>query len=194
MSAEAVQLGDGLDGDRHLDTRRQVPSLPGCEPGDPSDPADSARVIAHAMSQLFRIHAQLKSRMFAADSEISASFLLFRLLKDGPRRAATLAEEMCTDPSTISRQVASLVRSGLVERRSDPADGRASVLVPTAAGVEHARRQLQRREEAVAPVLDAWSETDRSTFARLLQSYAEGLEQHREAIVASLESLPERSN
>jgi DNA-binding MarR family transcriptional regulator len=188
MSADVAVQVDGIDDGGF------VPRLHDPDPADPADPASSTRVIAHAMGQLFRTHAQLKSRMLAGDGDLPATFLLLRLLKDGPRRAATLADELCADPSTISRQVAALVRSGLIERRSDPTDGRASVLVPTEAGAAHARRQLQRREEAIAPVLDGWSEADRETFARLLRSYAEGLELHREAIVASFSTPLERSN
>ena len=48
---------------------------------------------------------------------------------DAHRRA--LAAAVHSDPSTVSRQVAALVRAGLIERQADPEDGRASVLVPT---------------------------------------------------------------
>lgn len=45
-----------------------------------------------------------------------------------------LAARTGLDPSTVSRSVTSLVALGLVERRADPADGRASVLGLTASG------------------------------------------------------------
>ncbi|MEU4804248.1 MarR family winged helix-turn-helix transcriptional regulator [Actinosynnema sp. NPDC023587] len=48
--------------------------------------------------------------------------------------AKELASRTGLDPSTVSRAVAALVAHGLVERRADPADGRASVLVVTDAG------------------------------------------------------------
>ncbi|MBB5957018.1 DNA-binding MarR family transcriptional regulator [Saccharothrix tamanrassetensis] len=48
--------------------------------------------------------------------------------------AKELARRTGLDPSTVSRAVAALVADGLVERRADPDDGRASVLVVTAAG------------------------------------------------------------
>ena len=49
-------------------------------------------------------------------------FLLVHLVKGGPQRSGALAEAVHSDPSTISRQVAHLVRLGLVERTADPED------------------------------------------------------------------------
>jgi len=48
--------------------------------------------------------------------------------------AKELAARSGLDPSTVSRAVAAMVAQGLVERRADPHDGRATVLAPTAAG------------------------------------------------------------
>lgn len=48
--------------------------------------------------------------------------------------AKELAASAGLDPSTVSRAVAALVANGLVERRADPADGRASILVVTERG------------------------------------------------------------
>ncbi|MEU5904478.1 MarR family winged helix-turn-helix transcriptional regulator [Micromonospora sp. NPDC047467] len=49
-------------------------------------------------------------------------------------QARELARRTRLDPSTVSRSVAALVADGLVERRPDPADKRASLLVITPAG------------------------------------------------------------
>jgi DNA-binding MarR family transcriptional regulator len=48
--------------------------------------------------------------------------------------ARELAHRTRLDPSTVSRSVAALVAHGLVERRPDPADKRASFLAVTPAG------------------------------------------------------------
>ncbi|MFI7432552.1 MarR family transcriptional regulator [Micromonospora haikouensis] len=48
--------------------------------------------------------------------------------------ARELAEHAGLDPSTVSRAVAALVAHGLVERRADPTDRRASCLAVTPAG------------------------------------------------------------
>ena len=67
----------------------------------------------------------------AHDVEWSAHVLLRCLAHEGPMRAGALAEMLQSDPSTVSRQVAALVKDGLLERQADPADGRASLLVLT---------------------------------------------------------------
>ena len=86
------------------------------------------------------------SRSTSGDGvEWAAYGLLFQLVNDGPRRSSALAETACVDPSTVSRQVAQLVKAGLVERQSDPEDGRASLLVAT----EQRPRRL--RGQAGAP-------------------------------------------
>lgn len=48
--------------------------------------------------------------------------------------AKELARRTGLDQSTVSRSVGTLVAHGFVERRADPADGRASVLAVTDAG------------------------------------------------------------
>ena len=50
---------------------------------------------------------------------------------EGPHRSNALAEAVHSDPSTVSRQIAALVKVGYVERRPDPADGRACLLAAT---------------------------------------------------------------
>ena len=62
-----------------------------------------------------------------------AAFGLLALLQDaGPLRASDLVARLGLDKSTVSRQVASLVGLGLVDRSADPDDGRAQVLTPSA--------------------------------------------------------------
>ncbi len=50
-----------------------------------------------------------------------------------------LSGRLGLDPSTLSRTVDGLVQAGLLERRQDPGDRRACLLLPTARGVETIR-------------------------------------------------------
>lgn len=52
----------------------------------------------------------------------------------GGCQARELAQRTRLDPSTVSRSIAALVADGLVERRPDPSDKRASFLAVTPAG------------------------------------------------------------
>src|SRR4051812_19671945 len=105
-----------------------------------------AAQIADAMVSLIHTYQNLKSRLAnSLDPEVASLFLLVRLVKGGPKRAKELADQMCADQSTVSRQVAGLVKSGLVERQADPYDGRASILVPTASGIDRVRDHVANR-------------------------------------------------
>ncbi len=102
--------------------------------------------VADSCVRLMRGFARVKTQLLALardDAYWSGYLLISRLAVDGPIRSSDLAEKVQADPSTVSRQVAALVRDGYVERRADPMDGRASLLVITERGrqfhAEHVR-------------------------------------------------------
>lgn len=104
----------------------------------------------------------------------SAAHVLLRVLhEDGPMRGSTLAEALGLDKSTVSRRVASLVQEGLIERRADPDDGRACILVPTAAGCEVIDENSRRRLDFFAQILAEWDTASVEELDRLLARFAE---------------------
>jgi DNA-binding MarR family transcriptional regulator len=99
-----------------------------------------------------------------------AAYGLLALLQDaGPLRASDLVARLGLDKSTVSRQVATLVDLGLVDRTADPADGRAQVLTPSPegaarlAGIRDARRARWEADMA------GWPAEDVATLADLLR-------------------------
>ena len=143
-----------------------------------SDGSEVAPVaaVADKFIELMRTFNKARARMLAAaahDVEWSTHVLLKVLHNDGPMRAGAVADCLNSDPSTISRQVAALVKDGLLERRADPGDGRASLLVLTekAAAVlaEHDRIRL----DYFARMLDGWDETDLRQFAGMLDRFTQ---------------------
>ena len=149
------------------------------------DEASTAEDIASAVIAMFRQFNSIKSRVAGSqEADHSPLFLLVKLASHGPSRASDLAEQMCADPSTVSRQVASLVRSGLIERRADPDDGRASILVPTDLGLTRVREFSRRRGATMQPVIEDWSQQDKDDLLRLVRKYTEGIEAHREQIIS----------
>lgn len=94
--------------------------------------------------------------------------LLFPLVTGGPCRARVLAETAQVDASTVSRQVDQLVRMGLVERRADPDDGRATQLVATDAGRELHARVRAARERMIDDLLADWEPQDVEQLGALL--------------------------
>ena len=76
----------------------------------------------------------------------------------------------------MSRQVASLVKDGLLERRSDPDDGRASLLALTDKADDVLAEHDRIRLDYFAQMLDGWSETDLRLFAGLLDRFTKAYE------------------
>jgi DNA-binding MarR family transcriptional regulator len=97
----------------------------------------------------------------------SAMLLLFPLMH-GPQRPGALAELSHADPSTISRQVAELVRRGLVRREPDPSDGRASLLAITEAGREVCEQVRKLRRDLLAAAVTGWTDDELGMLASLL--------------------------
>ncbi|MEJ2861076.1 MarR family winged helix-turn-helix transcriptional regulator [Actinomycetospora flava] len=110
--------------------------------------------------------------------ERAAYVLLARLVLEGPRRSNALAESVHSDPSTVSRQVAGLVRAGLVERRPDPEDGRATLLAPTDEGLRVFHANRDRRNREIGAMTEYWDEGDRVRLVELLEQLAGDLERH----------------
>jgi DNA-binding MarR family transcriptional regulator len=135
---------------------------------------EDVAAVSDNVVELVRSFNRARARILAAaenDVEWSAHIVLRCVANEGPIRASALAGCIQSDPSTVSRQVAALVREGLLERRSDPEDGRASLLVVTnkAEGVlaEHAEIRLNH----FAGMLADWSARDLRRFAALLQQF-----------------------
>jgi DNA-binding MarR family transcriptional regulator len=97
-------------------------------------------------------------------------------------RAGALADAIHSDASTVSRQVADLVREGLVERRADPHDGRASVLVVTDKAERMVDEALQHRDAYLADLLADWKGDDVKELARLLGRLTGALETQKHAL------------
>ncbi|WP_062995244.1 MarR family winged helix-turn-helix transcriptional regulator [Nocardia mikamii] len=150
---------------------------------------DSEQVIDQIAQQLIRlgrIRERTNAQVAAAshgDVDLSAYRIIFRLLWDGPMRSGALAEAMYSDASTISRQVAALVKRGLLRREADPSDGRASVLIVTDAGKEMAAQLRARRNEMIGRILTGWNDPDRERFAVLLHRFVDDYESARPAML-----------
>ncbi|MEU0721704.1 MarR family transcriptional regulator [Streptomyces lavendulocolor] len=86
-------------------------------------------------------------------------------------RATDLAAHYLLDKSTVSRQVATLEKLGLVERRPDPADHRVQVLHPTEAGTRVLSSTQASRRAAYQERLADWSTEDLDRFAAYLIRY-----------------------
>jgi DNA-binding MarR family transcriptional regulator len=80
------------------------------------------------------------------------------------------------DVSVASRQLAVLERSGYVERRADPADGRASLMYLTEAGEAALAGTRALRAEWARTALAGWDEADARQLSELLERLAADLD------------------
>jgi DNA-binding MarR family transcriptional regulator len=142
-------------------------------------PGPEVAAVADRFIALMRTFNRARARMLAAaahDVEWSAQMVLKCVETEGPMRASAIAEVLRSDPSTVSRQVAALVKDGLLERRSDPGDGRASLLALTAKADDVLAEHDQIRLNYFAQMLDGWSDTDLRRFAGLLDRFTQAYE------------------
>lgn len=143
--------------------------------------------IGQQVIRLGRIRERTNAQVASAshgELDMSAYRIIFRLLCDGPMRSGALAEVMYSDASTISRQVAGLVKRGFVRRDADPGDGRASVLAVTEAGEQMATHLRTRRNETIARIMMDWDLPDTERFAELLHRFVDDYESARPSILA----------
>lgn len=140
---------------------------------------EDVAAVADSFVHLMRSFARARSRMLAAaahDVEWSAHVLLKCLANEGPMRSSELADRIESDPSTVSRQVAGLVKDGLLERRADPVDGRACLLVLTAQADVVLSEHNDIRLQHFTRMLSDWNERDLRKFASLLARFTHDYE------------------
>jgi DNA-binding MarR family transcriptional regulator len=77
------------------------------------------------------------------------------------------------DHSTVSRQVATLGRLGLVSRHAGTSDGRERKVAVTQEGLAMVHALETAREKLVQPILAQWDEQDWKTFVSLLRRFAD---------------------
>lgn len=86
--------------------------------------------------------------------------VLHVLATHAPCRQNELAVSLCVSQSSLSRQIAELVDAGLVERRADPADGRASLVQLSEAGHRLLTNNKEFRAARLLTMLAEWSQDE----------------------------------
>jgi DNA-binding MarR family transcriptional regulator len=139
---------------------------------------DGPSLLADEVMRFVRLGARAKGMLNSGDfgAEFSALMLLFPLRFMGPMRVTDLAEVKQADPSTISRQVAQLVKAGLARREADPVDGRASRLAVTEAGLTACQRLHEARHALHSKALADWPPERILAFADLFAEFNSSVE------------------
>jgi DNA-binding MarR family transcriptional regulator len=108
---------------------------------------------AASAGALYGLLATLLRRV-PRDLSLTSLATLSTLDRTGPRRITDLAvSEGITQPS-MTVLVTSLERAGLVARHSDPADGRVTLVTPTAEGLRYLRSRRSAGTGTLAQLID----------------------------------------
>jgi DNA-binding MarR family transcriptional regulator len=151
------------------------------EPAAPAGPGDADEQIHSGLLALLRwaSRSAVRTRLWTGggvDLTPTDGWLIEALAAHGPMRVTTLAGWQGVDKSTVTPQVRRLERAGLVDRRPDPDDGRASLLTLSAQGREVREHVRAAGGEVLARALASWDDADRQTLAELLTRFVETVE------------------
>ncbi|MBP2320869.1 DNA-binding MarR family transcriptional regulator [Kibdelosporangium banguiense] len=130
-----------------------------------------AEELAHQLARLITLTGRAKAQFATVATEgieRAAYALLAHLVREGPKRITALADAVHSDTSTVSRQTSALVAHGLVERKADPEDGRACLLVATDAGRGTFDRAKAERTRHIVALMADWPQSERRTLVMLL--------------------------
>jgi DNA-binding MarR family transcriptional regulator len=112
-------------------------------------PRDIAQRLPRAM---IRLRARLRAESALSDMRCTWSQVstLSRIAEDGPATVSALAVAEHVRPQSMAETVAVLRKAGLVAAKSDPTDGRKTLMSVTSAG----RKLLSN----IHPIREAWLE------------------------------------
>lgn len=94
------------------------------------------------------------------DLSASATLVLNRVNREGPMRLTALAAAEDTSQPSMTQLVQRMERQGLLERLSDPDDGRAALVAISEAGRQLWDRRTEGRRERLAALLPRLSAHD----------------------------------
>ncbi|MDX6198632.1 MAG: hypothetical protein QOJ79_1783 [Actinomycetota bacterium] len=146
----------------------------------------SIETVSRELVQLVRGMRELHGAISSASRhpvDPSGAMVLSRLEELGPVRLSTLAQVLCLDISTVSRQVPALERQGWVARERDPEDQRAQLLQLTPAGREVLADVRRSRIEVLRRLLPDWTEAELDAFAGQLHRFNEDVTTNRQSVV-----------
>ena len=160
---------------------------PSSSPVDPMDPTLDRATAERVSLGLIRVMKLMQALRHNAPRQhpavdTAAYPVLFTVAAE-PRRVSTLAELVHSDISTVSRQVTTLAAHGLLEKVSDPEDGRAQVVRLTPEGEALVARIQHTRNEWFARLLADWDHDDAADFAAHLERFAATLLEVREQAI-----------
>ncbi|MGI8335920.1 MarR family winged helix-turn-helix transcriptional regulator [Actinomadura scrupuli] len=134
------------------------------------------KAVEHELGILLRRARALSAEMAREvhpELEFAAYGLLVGMHECVRSRPSDLADYLGVGKATISRQMKVLEHLGLIERRPDPDDGRAHLLVLTEEGRRRLDAARTARQKSFHAMLDTWPAEDVRVLAAMLARFNE---------------------
>ena len=124
------------------------------------------RAGSDAVAQMVELCTDMMLRYLSDRAELSpsATMVMNRVNREGPLRLTSLADAEGASQSGMTQLVQRMERQGLLERWSDPDDGRASLVKLAETGRQFWEARSVSRQERVAELLRAVSEDDQTAL------------------------------
>jgi DNA-binding MarR family transcriptional regulator len=119
-----------------------------------------------------RLRHQTRETLSPWDVTPSQSRALSVLMRHGVLRLSELSEHLHIAPRSATEVVDDLQRRGLVERRPDPGDRRATLVALTGKGTAAGEAIAEARRLEAARFFGALSPADRTDLGRILRTLA----------------------
>ena len=161
--------------------------------GSPPAGADGRRIFT-SIRRLVQ-YVRISGRALERQSGLTAAQLvaLEELSREPGLSLAHLAERCCTDESSACVVVSRLVRRGLVNRERAREDARRVVLTPTEEGrAIVAAVDKEGSPDQITEILDRVDESERATFADMLERIVTELAAHRDLVPAAPRRMTNR--
>lgn len=138
--------------------------------------AELERSLTQVARTILRLEVPQDALPDGASLDRAGYWLLFRISTQAPMRLSELAGSVALDVSTVSRQMAHLVASGLVVKVPDPEDGRACLLSLSELGRTVLESVSEARRQVLAEAVAGWTEVERQALADGLLRLTAGLD------------------
>ncbi len=135
---------------------------------------EAYQAVEHELGVLFRRARALSAAMAREvhpELEPAAYGLLVGMRDCARSRPSDLAEYFGVGKATITRQMKVLEQLGLIERRPDPDDGRAHLLVLTDEGSRRVTTARTARQQRFHAMLATWPAEDVRVLGKMLARF-----------------------
>jgi len=133
-----------------------------------ADDSEPGRVGLRYLSVAYRVRKVLDENMVASGLSLARTKVLQVLERKGSLRQASLADELGLAQRSVTQAVESLARDGLIDRASDPHDGRAKLVTLSDAGAKALAASTQAGDQMLHQIFGVLSPRQLANLDKLL--------------------------